>query len=251
MQRYFVPESSWSGDKVIVKGNDARHISRVMRMKPGDKVFCNHPDGRAALCMILTLRDTFIELLVEQWMEQSAEMPVHVTIAQAIPKGDKFELVLQKGTELGAGAFIPFQADRSVAVWDEKKIDKKQPRFDKIVKEASEQSHRNHVPAVEPPVSSTQLAELSKEYDIAAFAYEEEARSEVHHSFAKVLHETRPGMRMLICIGPEGGYSDREVELFKEAGMKPVRLGPRILRTETAALYALAGISYHLEELRC
>jgi len=250
MQRYFVPESSWSGDKVLIKGNDARHISRVMRMKPGDKVFCNHPDGRAALCMILTLRDTFIELLIEDWMEQSAEMPIHVTIAQAIPKGDKFELVLQKGTELGASAFIPFQADRSVAIWDEKKIDKKQPRFDKIVKEASEQSHRNYVPTVQAPITSAELAEMSKSYDCAVFAYEEEARSEVHHSFAKVMNDVRSGMRMLVCIGPEGGYSDKEVEMFKEAGMRPVRFGPRILRTETASFYALASISYHLEELR-
>jgi len=220
-------------------------------MKPGEKVFCSHPDGRTAACMILGVKDISVELLVDEWLTQSAELPVHVTIAQGLPKGDKFELILQKGTELGASAFLPFQADRSVAIWDEKKFAKKQPRFDKIVKEASEQSHRNKVPEIFPVISSNALAEQSKTFDCAVFAYEEEARTEAHHSLAKILHEIRPGMRLLVCIGPEGGFSEREAELFKAAGIKPARLGPRILRTETASLYALASISYHLEELRC
>ncbi len=251
MQRYFVPRDNWDGNLVFIKGEDVRHIARVMRLHPGDKIICNHPDGPAAVCLITSIDTNTVRGTAEEWLEATAELPVKITIAQGIPKGDKFDFVLQKGTELGAYAFIPFRAERSVAVWDSKKAEKKLQRFSKIVKEAGEQSHRSKLPLIKQAMTVSELINESTAYDVKLFAYEEEAKIASHQSFGAAVGNLKQGDAVLICIGPEGGFSQDEAALLKGSGFAPVRLGPRILRTETAALYALAGISYHFEELRC
>ena len=126
---------------------------------------------------------------------------------------------------------------------------KKKERFEKIVKEASEQSHRVRIPSVEEQMNVTELIEASKQYDYCIFAYEEEAKKDEFQSFAHVLTNIKKGNRLLICIGPEGGFDDEEAKTLINNRFHPVRFGPRILRTETAALYALSSISYHFEEL--
>ncbi|MEN1969353.1 16S rRNA (uracil(1498)-N(3))-methyltransferase [Lentibacillus sp. N15] len=251
MQRYFIPAANWRQQQVTITGDDVHHMMRVMRFSDGDRVICNHPDGRAAICRIhLQSLDTIIAEIVE-WLEESVELPVDVTIAQGLPKGDKFDLILQKGTELGAAGFIPFQAERSIVVWDQKKAEKKYKRFTKIVKEASEQSHRNQIPVIHPMVNMDELITASKDYDVLLFAFEEEAKTAEFQSFANAVKHLKRHQRVLVCIGPEGGFSPGEAKLLKVNGFAPVRLGPRILRAETASLYVLASISYHLEELGC
>ncbi|MDC3415568.1 16S rRNA (uracil(1498)-N(3))-methyltransferase [Aquibacillus salsiterrae] len=251
MQRYFISADNWISDQQInIDGDDFHHITRVMRMSVGDDVICNHPNGSAAECVIVDVKNDYLVLSVKAWLNQSVELPVHVTIAQGLPKGDKIDLVLQKGTELGAARFILFQASRSVVKWDEKKALKKQDRFNKIVKEASEQSHRNKVPEVEGVSSFQLLLEKSETYNVKLFAYEEEAKSASFTRLSSIFNEITADMSVLVCIGPEGGFSPDEVNLLKAAGFSSVRLGPRILRTETASLYFLSSISYHFEELR-
>ncbi|MFC4558862.1 16S rRNA (uracil(1498)-N(3))-methyltransferase [Virgibacillus kekensis] len=251
MQRYFVPVDNWEDNKVSIGKDDAHHINRVMRLQPGDEIICNHPDGKAARCSILVSEPDRIQAEIDEWLKESVELPVNVTIAQGLPKSDKFELVLQKGTELGASGFIPVQADRSVVVWDKKKAEKKLIRYTKIIKEASEQSHRNKKPQIHSLMSVKELVRESSTYDIKIFAYEEEAKSEVYRSFGSIVNDMKLGDNVLVYIGPEGGVSDDEVHLLKENGFVAVRLGPRILRTETAPLYVLASISYQFEELGC
>ncbi|QKY69500.1 16S rRNA (uracil(1498)-N(3))-methyltransferase [Lentibacillus sp. CBA3610] len=252
MQRYFVPAENWKDNQVIMTDDDAHHISRVMRSKPEDEIICNHPDGKAAICQITDITSDNVRAVISEWLDESAELPIDVTIAQGLPKSDKMEFVLKKGTELGAAAFIPVQADRSVVVWDHKKMEKKMNRYRKIVKEASEQSHRNKIPLIQQPVNGIkQLADENSQYDLKLFAYEEEAKTESFQSFGTLVSKMNSGDRVLIVIGPEGGFSEQEAALLKQREFMPVRLGPRILRTETAALYALASISYQFEELGC
>ncbi|WP_369813126.1 RsmE family RNA methyltransferase [Virgibacillus halodenitrificans] len=140
MQRYFVSETGWGTNEVTILGEDVHHINRVMRYKEGANIICNHPDGRAAICELLVITADSVQAEIKQWLNENVELPIQVTVAQGLPKGDKLELILQKGTELGAYAFIPFQAERSIVNWDKKKQEKKLIRFNKIVKEASEQS---------------------------------------------------------------------------------------------------------------
>lgn len=247
MQRYFVSASQWVDDHVHIMHEDAHHISRVMRKKTGDKVICVHPDGQAATCEIIKIDPKRIELQIRKWLDHDAELPVAVTIAQGLPKGDKMEWILQKGTELGAAAFIPFKSQRSVVKWDAKKMAKKTERFEKILKEASEQSHRNHVPKLQEQMDIHELIRYGKQFDVCLFAYEEEAKVAKFNSFSTIMKDVEKGQRLLVCIGPEGGFSFEEAQQLRTNGFQPVRLGPRILRTETAAMYILAGISCQFE----
>jgi len=253
LQRYFVPESGWQENQIIIINDDAHHINRVMRLKEGDQVICNHPDGYAVLCEITSSSPSEVHTKVLKQIKENIELPINVTIAQGLPKGDKIDYIVQKGTELGAASFIPFQAERSIVVWDDKKKKKKINRLNKIAKEASEQSHRSKIPYIYPVMSFWDLLKETNDADLKLFAYEEEAKTESHRSLGTMLEKANHGQyrQLFICIGPEGGFSQKEASLLKEHDFQSVRLGPRILRTETASLYALASISYHFEELGC
>ena len=250
MQRYFTKEKNWDEKYVYIVGDDAHHINRVMRMKIGERIICNHPDERAAICEIIDISKEAVKVEIIEWIDEDAELPVSITIAQGLPKGNKLEIILQKGTELGANNFILFEGDRSIAKWDKKKSDQKLNRYRKIVKEASEQCHRNKIPEIDVIPLQT-ILENGSDYDIMMYAYEEEAKKDQFSSFAKALSSIKPGQKAIIFIGPEGGFSEREADLFHKYDCQAIRLGARILRTETASLYALASVSYHFEELRC
>ncbi|WP_347549537.1 16S rRNA (uracil(1498)-N(3))-methyltransferase [Pseudalkalibacillus hwajinpoensis] len=247
MQRYFIPESNMSENQIKIDGEDVKHIYKVMRMTPGDHIICCSDDGRSAICRIEEVEPDFINAVPIEWLEEKKKLPVHVTIVQGMPKGDKLETVVQKGTELGADQFIPFKAERSVVKWDDQKSSKKVLRLRKIAKEAAEQSHRTTIPDIYEPYTISTLIELGKYYDHKLIAFEEEAKAGESARLVQTLHEANVNERFMIVFGPEGGLSENEVNRLKEAGFSSCGLGPRILRTETAAMYVLAVISYHFE----
>lgn len=249
MQRYFVHEEQVNNNHITIEGDDAHHITRVMRMEPGDEVYCCL-SGKTALCTIAEITNTFVKVAVVQWVEEHSELPIAITIASGLPKGDKLELILQKGTELGAAAFLPFQASRSIVKWDGKKSEKKVERWAKIAKEAAEQAHRSIVPSVTAPISFKELLAASVQYDACIVAYEEEARKGEKANFVQTLEKLQPGQRLLVVFGPEGGLTEDEVQRLREHTFVSCSLGPRILRTETAPLYALSAVSYHFELMR-
>jgi 16S rRNA (uracil1498-N3)-methyltransferase len=248
MQRYFVEAANWQDDKITLEGQDAHHIIRVMRMNEGDQIICVHPDGHAATCTIDSFAADCVLVSVTEPLDMETEMPVAVTIAQGLPKGDKLELIVQKGTELGAAGFVPFQAARSVVKWDEKKKDKKRQRLEKIAKEAAEQSSRQTIPLIGDVLSFQSLLESSDTYKHKLFAYEEAAKGMKADPLRTVFEQISSTDNVLVVVGPEGGFSEKEADMLKQEGFLPVRLGPRILRTETAPLYMLASLSYHFEE---
>lgn len=250
MQRYFVNERPADGQPVKITGEDFHHLSRVMRMEIGSHVYVVFPDGEAATAEIEEFTNDYALASVVEWIHDKKELPVDVAIGSGLPKGDKLELVIQKGTELGASLFIPFHADRSIVKWDEKKAEKKKERWAKIAKEAAEQSHRNRIPDVSKPVNLEEMIEIGKGYSHKLFAYEEEAKQGEKKAFYQALTEVQPGEKLLIIFGPEGGLSAKEAEQLKSSGFIPCGLGPRILRTETAPLYVLSAISYHFELMR-
>jgi 16S rRNA (uracil1498-N3)-methyltransferase len=248
LQRYFV-ESSANNHRFFMKEEDCHHILKVMRMQLGDQIICVDPQGKAAICEIAEITDEYVAAEVVEWMEETSELPIHVTIASGLPKGDKLEWVIQKGTELGAHEFVPFTAARSIVKWDEKKSAKKVERWQKIAKEAAEQSHRAFCPEVVSPMDFNTLLLKSKQFDYKLAAYEEESRNGEVSIFASTLKKIKKGESLLLLFGPEGGLSLEETKLLKEAGFGLCGLGPRILRTETAPLYTLGAISYHFELL--
>lgn len=247
MQRYFVNESFNDEGELIVVGESARHISKVMRMEIGDEIIIVQ-DGTAFVCTIQSIDQ---DVLVKQTGKTipSPEMPVQITIACGLPKGDKLDFITQKGTELGMHSLIPFTAERSIVKWDEKKGAKKTERLQKIAQEAAEQSHRTHIPQVSNPVSFKQLVSQIENYDVVFVADEENAKSAERTRFADKLKKVYDSKlkSILIIFGPEGGISRNEASVLKEAGAETIGLGPRILRAETAPLYALSAISYEFE----
>ncbi|CEG27916.1 16S rRNA (uracil(1498)-N(3))-methyltransferase [Bacillus sp. B-jedd] len=248
MQRYFVNKQEQG--RFILEGEDRHHIVKVMRMTPDEEIICVDPAGRSALCKIAEITDEAVMADIVKWNDETAELPVHVAIACGLPKGDKLEWIIQKGTEMGAHRFVPFTAARSVVKLDEKKSGKKVERWQKIAKEAAEQSHRNHVPEVTVPMDFQSLLKASDAYQFKLVAYEEESRSGETSVFRETLSQIKTDDSLFIVFGPEGGLSEKEVMLLKENDFKLCGLGPRILRAETAPLYALAAISYQLELMR-
>jgi 16S rRNA (uracil1498-N3)-methyltransferase len=247
MQRYFVSPENWKEDRVFIKGEDAKHIAKVMRMQLGDNIICCNNNDRSSICEILDLGGSTVETQVIKDVESDPELPVSVSIAQGLPKADKLEYIVQKGTELGAFSFFPFSADRSVAKWDDKKSAKKKERLEKIAKEAAEQSHRSKIPEIMNPGSFSDLLKLAEQFNIKIVAYEETAKQQEYSGFSSAIKKAGKGDTLLCVIGPEGGLSEKEAKALKEHGFELCGLGPRILRTETASLYILSAISYHFE----
>ncbi|KOP83501.1 16S rRNA (uracil(1498)-N(3))-methyltransferase [Cytobacillus solani] len=246
MQRYFVNQSA-DETRFTIAGDDYHHIARVMRMKEGDQIICVTPLNKSAVCAIAEITDEQVITEVVQWISGTSELPIEVTIVSGLPKGDKLEWIIQKGTELGAFQFIPFISARSVVKWDEKKAEKKLERWQKIAKEAAEQSHRTILPKVKSPINIKSLIKISEDFDYKLIAFEEEAKQGEASVLSKILAEMEKGQTLLFVFGPEGGLTEQEVSSLREHGFRSCGLGPRILRTETAPLYALSAVSYHFE----
>ncbi|WP_110926917.1 16S rRNA (uracil(1498)-N(3))-methyltransferase [Bacillus massiliglaciei] len=250
MQRYFLKNDQFNGGTVSITGDDFHHIARVMRMEPGETIITVDENGRAAVTSIEEITNERIIGTVIEWKDERNELPLSIAIASGLPKGDKLDYIVQKGTEMGASGFIPFTAARSVVKWDQKKAGKKIERLQKIAKEAAEQSHRTAVPEVADVQTLKQLVAFAEGFDYKLVAFEEEAKRGESSVFANVLKQAQPGQRILFVFGPEGGLAEQEIEQLSSAGFLACGLGPRILRTETAPLYALASVSYHTELLR-
>lgn len=245
MQRYFIDSGI---EEARISGEDARHITRVMRMKEGEEIVVV-AKNIAYICKILAFDGDDVLVKPTERTIPSPELPINVTVACGLPKGDKLELIAQKATELGMFALLPFEAERSIVKWDAKKGAKKQERLQKIAKEAAEQSHRTHIPQIYEPVSFKQLVQLVGKYDVVFIADEEDAKAEKRTRFAEKLKKVydKKSKSILIVFGPEGGISRNEADALLQAGAQTMSLGPRILRAETAPLYALSAISYEFE----
>ena len=252
MQRYMIAESleDFPNRPIFLSGDHYHHMKNVMRFKPETKVFLSDPNGKSCIAEIITFTDDKeVQLAWVANEDKNNELPIDVTIVCGLPKGDKLDLIAQKATELGVNRIIPFASDYSVVKWDESKKKKKTQRFQKIVQEAAEQSHRQLVPTVHQAVTLKELLALSQNYSVKLVAYEEDAKQGEQAVLAKTLQNLQRGDKLLIVFGPEGGLSENEITSFKDDGFLTCALGPRILRTETAPLYALSAVSYHFELL--
>ncbi|MEK3934147.1 16S rRNA (uracil(1498)-N(3))-methyltransferase [Sporosarcina sp. FSL W7-1349] len=246
MQRYFLQHPFDNEGQATISGEDGKHIVRVMRMELGEGLIAVS-EGEAFLSAITEITADGVVIQQQDGPLPSNEMPLHVTIACGLPKGDKLDLIVQKGTELGMAGIIPFQAERSIVKWDEKKGGKKVERLQKIAKEAAEQCHRTRIPTVSSPMTFRQLLAEATNFDVLLLADEEDAKSGEPHKIAERLKNVYHKQTVLAVFGPEGGLSRTEAEALRSAGFLPMSLGPRILRTETAPFYLLSALSYEFE----
>lgn len=234
MQRYFAID-----EKLTLDQSDVYHISKVMRMKPDDKIEIIY-NGLIHLCQLkeVSVNNVKFELLDKK--AQNSELSWGITIAVSMVSEQKWDYVLQKATELGVSEIIPLQLSRTLIKLDKNKSDKKIERWMKICKEASEQSHRTVVPNVLNVMKVNDL--IKSDYDLKLVCSTGEGSTNIK----QILSNYEKCGRILVVIGPEGGISQDEEELLVQNGFSRVSLGNFILRVETAPLFVLSAVNYEL-----
>ena len=234
MPRFFLNEDSINGDVITVTGGDAVHIGRSLRMKTGDRLtFCRQGTDFESVIEKITA-DTVI-CRVERTAPCSAEPRLRLSVFQALPKGDKAEMIVQKCTELGAADITFFLSSRCVSRPDERSGEKKIARLRKIAEEASKQSGRGMIPEIRGIVSFEEAVQRLAEKEIPLICYENGGKRLSSFPFESAED-------CGVMIGSEGGFDRDEVDLAARFGASPVWLGERILRCETAPLAVTAVI---------
>lgn len=245
MTRFFVPAEQIRDRTICLVGSDRHHLVRVLRKKTGDEVTVLNGKGEEYIGRIAAIDSESVTISIEYENDRPAEPRLKITLVQSLPKAGKFELVLQKNTEIGVSAFWPVVTERSAVRFEQRGETAKMARWGKIIQEAAEQSGRKILPELEPIKSWNEMLACLKP-GLVLLPWE----GEKEKSLKQLLEETGPGLESVtVLIGPEGGFSLAEVEEARGLGAIPVTLGPRILRTETAGLVVATVLLYHFGDL--
>lgn len=243
MQRYFVDSKNFNDTTVTIYGDDVHHITKVMRNSIDDKIICCDNKGLDVLVSIVAINQEMVECQIISKLSDNREPSVKVTLVQALPKADKMDLIIQKGTEIGVSSFLPFTSERTIVQLNDKKLQKREERWRKIAKEAAEQAHRSKIPDILPLTNLNKLFSLIKNKP-TFIAYEKEDTILLSQAIRNINYLDE----IFLIIGPEGGFSEKEVEEAVSFGAVSISLGKRILRTETAGLVGVSNLIYHIEE---
>ena len=241
MANFYIEKTDIIENTAVITGEEAQHISRVLRMKKGDRVTLCDGEGFFYEAVLTDFADKSVTAEILSKREAETEPQVKVTVFQGIPKNPKLETIVQKLTEIGAVRLVPMDTKRAVAKLDK---ENKVERLRKIAREAAKQSKRGIVPDVLSPMSFKDAVKMAAEADIALIPYEEEREISLKRALSGKTPKT-----VSVMIGPEGGFDSEEITLAKENGITSVTLGKRILRTETAPLAVCAAILYELGEM--
>ena len=238
MYQFFVDPSQISGKRAVISGGDFNHIKNVLRMKPGDELsIFNGVDGKEYRCGIDSFTEDEVLCSLRFIKEDGMELPARVTLFQGLPKGDKMEWIVQKAVELGVSNIVPYLSKNCVSRPD--KTDKKVERWRKIAAEAAKQCGRGVLPTVGAVIPVGQAIAQAAQSETALFLYENERQTGLRDALAAGV-----GKDVSLLVGPEGGFAPEEAEAARQAGLKSVSLGTRILRCETAPVAALAAILF-------
>ena len=231
MARFFVPP--FAGDTTVIIGQDAHHITHVLRMRVGEELTLCDGAGTDYACQILSLSEGEVVVQVLRQTPSQGEPTVEVTLYQGLPKSEKMDWIVQKSVELGVGRIVPVAMARSVVRVTGVDAAKKQARWQKIAVGAAEQSGRGHIPEVAEPVLFSRTVTMMSEETIVLYEGGGRPLSELVHPQKR---------RISLVVGPEGGIAREEIQQLQAAGARLATLGPRILRCETAPLAALAVV---------
>ena len=247
MPRFFVSEDQFAEDTVILTGEDAHHIARSLRMAAGERITVCDPYSVEFECELLSFeQDKRVVAKILSSKPSEAEPPYGVSLFQALPKGEKFDSIIQKAVECGVYEIVPFQSSRCIAKAKADGEADKTKRRCRIAEEAAKQSGRGRIPAVKPTVSYAQMLSMASECDLCLFCYEGEG-TETLASILDSMTDLPTCPKIGIVVGSEGGFSPEEAARAQEVGMKMTGLGKRILRTETAAPFVLGCLVYRFE----
>lgn len=246
MPKFFVNKNQIDGDIIKIAGEDAHHISRSLRMAVGERITVSDNDACEYECALETFGDGFVMAKIENKRQSLAELPIKIHLYQALPKGEKLDLIIQKSVECGVYDITPFESERCIAKVKGDNEDRKTERRNKIALEAAKQCGRAIIPKVNPTISFDSMIREASSFDAMLFCYEGEGTMPL----GKVISEIRASRELndiSIIIGSEGGFSLAEAQRAECAGSAMIGLGNRILRAETAAIMVLSCLVYAFE----
>lgn len=242
---FYIKNTQVNNDKIFLEGQDVKHIKNVLRHKIGDEIEVCDENGVRYFTKIEAFLEETIDLKILELTTESTEPPIEIDLYQGLPKSDKMDLIVQKCTEIGVNSVIPVVTDRVIVKLDDKSGAKKVERWNKIAAEAAKQSGRQIVPDVHNVTFLENIIENLSKYDIVIVPYECEKTSTLK---AKLRNSNKEVKSIAVVIGPEGGFSDRDIATLEKCpNVEKVSLGKRILRTETAGIATLAMILYEYE----
>lgn len=246
MQRFFVEphQIDEEAHQIHITGSDVNHISNVLRMKTGEELWISDGSKYEYRCTIESFEPDEALLHIVYSQEPEYELPCRIYLFQGLPKADKMELIIQKAVELGAYEIIPVETKRCVVKLDGKKSAKKTARWQQIAESAAKQSKRMLIPNVHEVLTFREALKYAESMDVRLVPYE---LARGMQETKEILAGIEPGQSVGIFIGPEGGFEEKEIEAAIEVGAKPITLGRRILRTETAGLAILSVLMFQLE----
>lgn len=230
---------------IEILGGDVNHIENVLRMKQGEELTVSDGFGSEYRCSAQEFLPETVKVKILEKSRVSSELRSEITLFQCLPKGDKMELIIQKAVELGASRIVPVASKRCVVRLDEKKAQSKVKRWQAIAESAAKQSGRMMIPQVHSVLTMKEAFAYAKGFDVNLIPYE---LAEGMKETKAILEQVKPGMRVGIFIGPEGGFDVEEVETAMAEGIHPITLGRRILRTETAGMTMLSILMFQLEQ---
>lgn len=241
LTRIHVDAALDAGREVTLPESAAAHLARVLRLQPGDPCVLFNGDGHDYAARITVLGKREVRALVESARTLDNESPLRITLVQGVARGEKMDWILQKATELGVHAFVPTSSERSEVRLDGERADKRLAHWRSVVIAACEQSGRARVPSVAP--SQPLALALSSLTGTARFLLDPLAPQ-------AITDVTAPGIEgCVLAVGPEGGWSPRDRAVLQGAGFSALRLGPRVLRTETAGIAAIAALQARFGDL--
>ena len=236
MYNFFVTSENKKDNHYFITGDDYNHIKNVLRMTAGERFLVSCEDT-SDLCEIESIENNTIIVKIVEKNYQSTNLPIKIHLFQGLPKSDKLELIIQKAVELGVATITPVSMKRSIVKIDDKKKKSKQERWQAIATAAAKQSKRTSIPEVCEVLTYKEFISKAQELDLLLVPYE---CAEGMAATKSALSEIRSSMNVGIIIGPEGGFEEKEIQEALSVGGKIISLGSRILRTETAAITALA-----------
>lgn len=249
MHRFFIESGLHYGvgNRIdILNKDDVKHISKVLRMRVDELIEICDGNNKEYICKILDINNQEIKTEVVQELEISRESKIKITLFQSLPKGQKMELILQKSVELGVHSIVPVITDRCISIIKDAKTEKnKLERWQKIIDEASKQSKRGIVPQITSTVKLSELNKNKLDYDLILMPHVLGNQK----NLKEVLKSNSDSINIAIFIGPEGGFTEDEVEMVLNWGAIPITLGPRILRTETAGFVTSSVVMYELGDI--
>ena len=244
MQQIFIDSDRISDNSILVEGDDARHLIKVCRIKAGEKIRVSTSSDESYLCEVDAAdNDTLTLRIVDDLL--TTELPCRISLYQALPKGDRMETIIEKCTELGLSEIIPVEMKRCVVKLNDKKKVKRVDRYERIAEAAAMQSKRSIIPIVSDFMTFDDAIESTSSSDILRIVpYENKNGME---ATVQMLSKLKKYREIAIFIGPEGGFAPEEIEALR--GSEIISLGQRILRTDTAAITAVAMVMLYIESM--